>query len=434
MQSPLLKSTLLALGCIALGCDDENEPMAMDASQPALDANLGTPLQPDAGAQGDGAVPAQKTPLVIVSQRETQDESLNYLHVLPDFPADRKLDLRDAIELGTAAVARAGDGAVWVYQPDGAFMQKYLVDAQLGVRPDTRLSFAAYGISGYDPDTVWVSPDRAFLVDESTAQIILWNPRTMTVVSSTPIDPSILTNNGLKVQLQSDAVVSGGRAWIAVNWRDWDTFDHVPGAALAWFDTALDAPTLQIIHEDRCAASVDAPFLDEAGNVYIMGDAALGFDVIASPKMSGKPQCARRVLAGQTQFDPDYFVDVQAATGSPGFHDSHPMGMGKILLNLWAPSLKVADYAKPSPMWYWALQTTFEYMILDTNSKIATPVAGLPRAAAQFSTTLRVDGQNYVQSYRTDNGAVLSRVGTDGNVVEVLELGAGADVQYLGRL
>lgn len=433
MQSPVWKTALLALSCLVLGCDDENEPMAMDASQPPLDSSLGTSPPPDAGA-ADSSVSTPKTPLVIISQRETQDEALNYLHVLSDFPADRKLDLRSAIELGSGAVARAGDGAIWVYQPDGAVMQKYTVDAQLTVRPDTKISFAGYGVSGYDPDTVWVSPERAFLVDESSAQIILWNPRTMTIVRTTPIDPSILMKNGLKVQLQQDAVVSGGRAWIAVNWRNWDTYDHVPGAALAWFDTALDAPTLNVIHEDRCAASIDAPFLDEAGNVYIMGDAALGFDVIANPKKSAQPQCARRVLAGQTQFDPSFFVDIQAATGSPGFRDSHPMGMDKVLFNLWAPSLKVADYAKASPSWYWELQPTFEYVILDMNSKVTTPVTGLPRAAAQFSTTLRVDGRNYVQSYRSDNGAVVSYVATDGSIVEVLDLGMGADIQYLGRL
>jgi hypothetical protein len=206
------------------------------------------------------------------------------------------------------------------------------------------------------------------------------------------------------------------------------------GAALVWFDAALDAPTLQFIHEDRCAASIAAPFVDEAGNVYVIGDGALGFDVIASPKKSALPQCVRRVLAGETQFDSSFFVDLQAATGSPGFRDSHAMGMGKILLNLWAPSLRVADYAMASPDWYWKLNPTFEYVIVDSHSKVATPVSGLPRAAAQFSTTLRVDGRNYVQSYRSDNGAVISHVATDGSVAEVLELGAGTDIQYVGRL
>lgn len=429
MKNPSLKTALLACVWLSLGCDEESEPYTLDASAPLLDANRGA--EPAAADGGDAPRP---TPLVIVSEREGPDEALQYLHVLPDFPADRKLDLRSAVELGASVSTHAGDGAIWVYQPEGATVQKYLVDAQLTVRADVKISFAAYGVSGYDPDTVWVSPERAFLVDEASGQIILWNPRAMTIVRSTPMDPSVLTKSGLKLQLQQDAVVAGGRAWMSANWRDWDTYDHVPGAALAWFDTALDAPTLQFIHEDRCAASVDAPFVDEAGNVYVVGDGALGFDVLASPKKSARPQCVRRVLAGQTQFDPDFFVDVQAATGSPGFRDSHPMGMGKILLNLWAPGLRVADYAMASPDWYWELNSTFEYVILDIQSKAAWPVRGLPRAAAQFSTTLRVDGRNYVQSYRSDNGAVVSHVATDGSVIEVLELGAGMDIQYLGRL
>lgn len=429
MKISAIKTASLALAWLALGCEEDAEPQAMDASAPLLDANLGS-QPPDADS---GSAPP-RSPLVIVSEREGPDESLQYLHVLPDFPADRRLDVRNAVELGASVLTRAGDGAIWVYQPEGAVMQKYVVDAQLTIRADVKISFAAHGVSGYAPDTVWVSPERAFLVDEASGQIILWNPRAMTIVRSTPMDPTFLQKNGLKLQLQQDAVVAGGRAWMSANWRDWDTYDHVPGAALAWFDTALDAPTLQFIHEDRCAASIDAPFVDEAGNVYVIGDGALGFDVIASPKKSALPQCVRRVLAGQTQFDPDFFLDVQAASGSPGFRDSHPMGMGKILLNLWAPSVRVADYAMASPDWYWELNPTFEYVIVDANSKVATPVSGLPRAAAQFSTTLRVDGRNYVQSYRADNGAVVSQVGIDGRVVEVLELGAGTDIQYLGRL
>jgi len=64
----------------------------------------------------------------------------------------------------------------------------------------------------------------------------------------------------------------------------------------------------------------------------------------------------------------------------------------------------------------------------------STPVTGIPRAAVQWSITLRVDGGTYVQTYRDDNGSDLFRVELDGSVVPVLANGAGTDVQYLGHV
>lgn len=435
-----VQAFLLAFAFAAAGCaDDANDVMDAAGAGPVGSIDGGaTPSIDAANSSPDTTVvappPSTKGPLVLITERESPEDSLQYLHVISDWPGDGKLDYTKAVELGSYVTARVSDGAIFVFQPDGATMQKYSVDANLNVKAEQKIGFASYGV-GQSSGTVWGTPERAFLVDEESGQIVRWNPRTMEINGSTPIPSEVLVKNGIRAQLQQFAVVSNGRAFITASWRDWDRNDYVPGAALVYFDIASDAPELKLIHEDRCASSVAEPSVDEAGNVYVVGDGALGFDNLANTSKKSLPQCLRRVLAGKTEFDPDFFVDIAQVTGSPGFFNAFPMESGKLLVNAWAPEIKVADVADPlSPDWYWELQPYFEYTLVDLATRTSTRVSALPRAAVQWSLTLKVDGTNYVQTYRQDNGSNVFRVDPTGVVTEVLVQPAGADLQNVVRL
>lgn len=71
---------------------------------------------------------------------------------------------------------------------------------------------------------------------------------------------------------------------------------------------------------------------------------------------------------------------------------------------------------------------------MQSQSSGARGASELERAAVQWSSTLRVDGDTYVQSYRDDKGSDLQRVEVDGKVTRVLSNGPSADVQCLGRV
>lgn len=424
----------LALGLSALSvaaCDDSTPTSDADAGdEPGADASV----EPDA----DGGEPEPaKGPLVIVTEREGPEGPMKYLHVVEDWPRNGKLDESDAIELGAEVVAHAQDSAVFVYEYEGSVMQKYEVGEDLTVKRGAKISFAHLGITGYDPDLIWAAPDRAYLVDEATGQVVTWNPRKMSIGGSKPIAESVLKNEGINAQLQERGVVSGGRAFLSVNWHNWDTYDFVTGVALAYFDAESDSPETKLLHDSdgRCVPSVASPFVDAEGNVYVMGDGALGFQVMASPKKSSLPQCVMRVKKGETEFDPDFYVDVQAATGSPAFRSAYFMPGNKLLVNLWAPDVKPEDVVDTSSSgWYWELPPYFEWAIVDLEKGTAQKVDDLPRGAAQFSGELKVDDINYVQIYDEAKSATIYRVDPDGTVTEVLEPGTAADVQYLGRL
>lgn len=389
----------------------------------------------DPGTDGKEPIEPVADPLVVVTEVEGPDAALQYLHVLADWPEDQALDYASAIELGEFPYVRAGDGAVFVYRAADSSLEKYVVDDQLTVSSAARISFAAHGITGWSAEIIWSTPDRAFLVDEASMQIVEFDPSAMEILAAHAVDASIATRDGLPVQFQQ-GIATGGRAFTAVNWRDWYTLDFVDAAALGFFDTAAPAAGMTVIEDDRCAPSVGLnPFVDEEGYVYLVGDAALGFDALAGPNPPTGPQCVLRVAPGADTFDPDFFVDLNAATGSPGFYTAHPMAGRKLLVNTWSPDVDLAEVADPAdPSWYWNFPPYFEYAIVDLETGTSERVADLPVAAVQFSVTLRVDDQNYVQLYDQDGGADVYRVDPDGTVTQVLGSEPGTDVQYLGRL
>lgn len=389
-----------------------------------------TPPGEGSGAGGGAAVDAGH--LVVVTERESPEASLQYLHLLRDWPANAEVDYGGAIELGEFVNVHAMGDAVFVHQPDDATVRRLVVNADGAVSDDQTISFAAYGVMGSSGDMVYVSPELAYFVDEAAAQIVTWNPGTLEVLGSVAIADDVLFRGGLPAQLSRGPAL-GGQGFVAASWRDWDTLEYHDAAALGVFDANALQPELSIVEDGRCASTVTTPFDGGDGFVYLVSDAALGFDALANPTRTQKALCVLRLRPGSAEFDPGFFVDLRAALGSPGFYSAHPMEGGKLLVNTWAPDVSLDGVATPNdPSWYWDYPPYFEYAIVDLATGTSVPVAGIPRAAVQWSLTLRVKGGTYVQTYRDDTGSDLHRVEPDGSVVRVLVNRQGTDVQYLG--
>src|ERR1043165_6984846 len=91
-------SVVAALGLLAglSGCGSDDN---------GTDSNANPATGSDGGASTPGTGSATKDPLVIVAERKSMETPLHYLHVLPDWPADGKLDFGTAVELGDPGVA-----------------------------------------------------------------------------------------------------------------------------------------------------------------------------------------------------------------------------------------------------------------------------------------------------------------------------------------
>jgi hypothetical protein len=382
-----------------------------------------------------GTEPPAEPRIVLVTERESPESALQYLHVLDAWPESGTLDYSRAIELPEGPVVAVHHGAVYVHQPQDSRVRRLTVGSDGLLEEDVVMSFETYGINSFDAEMIYAD-DRAYLVDEATGQIITWDPETMTITSSTTIDPEILERDGLPVQFQR-GLVTGGRAFSAVNWRNWDTLEYHPAAAMGIFDATAAQPTVQVVQDARCAPSVGIEaFVGEDDNVYLVSDAALGFDSMANPTRADQPLCVLRMRPGASEFDPNFMVDLRQVTGSSGIVAAHPMRGNRLLVNLWATDVDAATVASDDPSWWWDAQAEpyFDYQIVDLETASSVPVPGLPRAAVQFGRTLRLGEVNYVQLYRDDNGSALNRVDPDGTVAEVLRNPAGTDIQFLSEL
>lgn len=395
-----------------------------------------TPGTPGAGADGGagGSRPSDESRLIVVTERESPEVSLQYLHVMDDWPADGELSYQNAVELGEFVNVHAMGNAVFVHQPEDATVRKLVVEPDGSIGTDVTISFAGYGVTGFSGDMIYASPARAFLLDEASGLMVAWNPESMEITGSVDLPEEALARGGLAAQI-SRGIAVDGEAFVGASWRDWDTLSYYDVTAVGTFDATAAEPQLRIIEDDRCASTVTPPFVGTDGYVYVVSDAALGFDAIANPTRTEKALCVLRIAPGTGEFDADYLVDLREVLGSPGFYAAHPMKDGKLLVNLWAPDVNVDSVADPKDSgWYWAYPPYFEYAIVDLAEGTSTPVTDIPRASVQWSITLRENDNTYVQTYRDDTGSDVHRVDPDGTVTHVLSNPASADVQYLARI
>ena len=408
------------------------------ASMLAIVAGL-TSCSDDADKPGTGEESAMRQvsttgPLVIVTEREGPEGATHYLHVVRDWPSSGRLDDGEAIELGTPGVTNSAYGAIYFYHAEAGEIVKYAVDDKLNVTQSDVMSFSHYGVSGFDPEPIWVSNALAFMVDEKSAQVVRWNPSTMRIDSATPFDTQVRERDGLKLQLQL-GIAANGRLFTTANWRNWDTNKVFAGAALGVFEQKDTAGGPKIIDDERCAASVAVGPWRAGDYIYLVGDGAQGFDMVANPNKSPNPQCVVRLRPDADEFEEDYFIDLHEVTGSPAIYMAYPMADDKLLVNMWSPDEDVNKHADPkAPGWYWEINPYFVYAIVDLKAKTSSILEDLPPAGIQSQKTLILDGHNYVQRFREDRGSTLYRVDTDGTVTQILDNPSGTDVQYLGRL
>ena len=404
---------------------------------------LGLPGCSDEGDKAEADKPDDRTaedkkeahPLVVLTEREATGKAFHYLHVLEDWPESGELDYDKALELGPPGVMKIDSGKIYFYHAEKGEIEKYSVDDALEVKSEARLSFLAYGIKEFDPEPIWASKDLAFMVDEKTAQVASFNPTTMKIKEVTPVNPDVLERDGLKVQFQL-GLASGKRLFTSVNWRSWETNKVYTATVLGVFDQEDPANGPDLIEDKRCAASVAVgPFLDDK-YVYAVGDGVNGFDIIANPMASNRPQCVVRMPVDGDAFDEDYFIDIQEVTKSPAIYMAYPMAGHKLLVCMWNPDVELSVAKKDATKadWFWEGPPYYQYAIIDLETKAVKKVDGLPEAAARGQKVLIVDDHNYVQTFREDKGTDLYRVDPDGKVEKVLESPSSTNVQFIGRL
>jgi hypothetical protein len=281
----------------AWGCGDEAQVIGLD---------------PNAGGGGPGA---SDEPLYAIEGTSFGAEGeTSYVALVPSLGAGTSIDYSRVLEVpgGASVFGRSGGRFFGLGKGQEPTITRFDVGAD-GVPVEAgTLSLLAYGISNtwFDPGLVPILSDtKAYVIDSSQMQVIVWDPSTMTVTGSFPLDGVALADH--RTLFEPDPTLRDGQLLVvALHNRE-----DVTASVSTLFVLDLEADRLErVARDERCGGLWDS-VLDSRGDLYLatgVWDAAQNRTLGAT--VSGAP-CLLRVNAGQTEFDPGYFVELSTLAG-----------------------------------------------------------------------------------------------------------------------
>lgn len=379
----------------------------------------------------------QDSAIVVLTRACTPDSCSHYLNLLSELPEDGVVDRSEALEFGDAQ-GSVFNNAVYVFGFENQRVQRFSLNEEGELEPGPRLSFQGLGLTIVAGIlNAWASPERAFLVDPVSGQIVTWNPTEMSIATTTAIPDSFLSRDGRAVDFTWPNVI-GSHVYYNANWYDWETHQSSAGTALLTFDATADTPEPALIEDERCAASSTvAPFSGSGDLAYAIGDGMGGEMTVLGP---GEPnQCALRAISGGRTFESGYRLDISTAPDVVAFSVGWPLpGTSSMVAKVWTPE-RAPELPLEDPDRFFNTNE-FSWVIVDMATGEMRPVAGIPEGGWGNLTPLELDGVRYVQTYppKAESDAYpeafLYAVHEDGSSTLALRGGSSGDFEMLGRL
>lgn len=405
---------ILALGLPACGGSDGKTPPTPDGGMTSTEPTNSAVLYAERIFQPDGS-------------------RLYYLQALagvPTAPVDRSKELEFS-----SADPEVYNHRVYVRDRTSNTITRYKVNADLSLAVDGDvLSLAGTGLGTGRYDSAYIAPDRAYVMDSGAWRLIGWNPTTMKLTGE--IISIDYMKKGDLLGAISPAVQVGSRVMAAVSWEDTDTevadptrLTIYPGSGLMVIDPAASGPPAFI--EDPRIGGAYRVTADANGDAFLTGITS-GLIELAGTTTTGAAMPGSGILrlpAGASQFDPSYFVDVQAITGTKAVGAIHRISDTALLAQIYDP-------AAPAPTTTDDLGTAqYVYVLIDTTDKTSTPVANLTKGVVSNSGNHVVDGTLYIQS------SIITRTSYETTAYAVASAGvqtaftvSGGDLWHLERV
>jgi hypothetical protein len=390
----LIVPLLTSLSLVLPACGDETLDDQTAPAQSSFDSTQAVP------ADAEGAV-------MVAVNVLTADESTLYVGAYPDLPQG-DLDTSQMLEAGTGSGAAAFNGFVYVWDGESGRYTRYSVDDSLALIEGPAISFAGLGVTG-PVMTSFVSPTRAYSLTTENMQIVAWDPTEMVILGS--ISAAALEDpDYVRVEYGEPAVFGEYVTW-PILWSDYDNlrFKAAQGVAFAKIDTLEPAI---VASDSRCGAGWSL-FTDPVGDLYVTGNAYFGFAQFYGEAAPTFPSdCLLRIKAGTTDFDPDFNLDLDLATGSPAVYHTWHVSNHTLLAATWDSTLDPATLASSDDFWNAPLLRQF----VDIDTGTARPVVGMPQSAVWSTVNYRLDGTLYVP----ESDGTLNPDGSPGPVISTL--------------
>jgi hypothetical protein len=347
----------------------------------------------------------------------TADGRVNYVSLVDDV-MDGEIDPSNAIEVSGYSRFFAQQDAGYFIIGDGEDLSftRYNVseDGKTIVEGD-KFSFVNKGVTSLQKRNVFLSDTKAYYIDNTQGQIIIWNPEEMIITGSFDL-PTEFANGyqGFTTELgYGNYLLNGNKLNIPVGWINFDNNTHLDKTGLAVIDVENDV-VLSYSEDTRCALAVEAAFTPN-GDAYYGVSERYHFSTAARTKEDCG--CILKVASGSTTFDQDYdpyFMNqIEGEQVGIGLTNSFQLNHGyvKVLdtdVLAWSPDVEGINY-------YGLAWETYEINLLENTilGKVDRPL--VPSYSENifkfdedsYGTIKVIDNENYkVVKYATDGSYI----------------------------
>lgn len=344
---------------------------------PAAQPNLPEPNVPPGTTTG--------SLYVLHSTIDTADTRTGYLVTTSSIEADVSLEVTDGVEV-------PGGGYLYA-PPDGAFFlmggseqptfTRYELSSSGDLEERGAVSFASLGVQSTHRHVIFHSPEKAYFLDESQLQVIAFNPKTMELLRAIAVPgfrcAEVETSFGTPVRRDDGYYFPRGC---------WDLDVTSTGTSLVHLDPATDE--LTVTHDARCMG-MQIGFMADTGDAYWFSDHDASVEWTYQ-RRSAPHDCALRLRAGETTFDPEWELDLTTRTGGVSAVAAVPAGGGKI----WMKVFDSAAFTGTIPVEEidWGLQV-WRWGLLDVEATGPIQLNPVARLVVSYGYPIEVDGRSF---------------------------------------
>lgn len=368
----------------------------------ALTGALSGACSSDASTAEEKPDQSTQSAIVLAAGVVTPDDFMTYVRVFPEVPSGN-VKLTKFREFGNANVY-VNAGHVYVEQ-DGV-MQRFDVDAKLELVDGPKFSWTDFGITTSNASyTVFVSSTRAYTFAPELGVIVVWDPesmeRTGAIELEYPERPS-----GMETWANDGYLVGDKVIWNVFS-GNFDTVEAYPAVTLVIADANADTPP-QFVEDSRCLPGGPS-FVADNGDYYVHGAGYFGYFYAYGKPPTGTGTCALRVNAGKAEFDPEYQLDYEQATGSAINTPWIGLGGDQYVTRAWDPSVALPEVADD----FWTTKGP-QPRLVDQAAGTSEPYPDLTDVVDVDGVTRIIDGVSY---FATTDGER-----TPGGSCDVVEL------------
>jgi hypothetical protein len=359
------------------------------------------------GADDRVGVSVPPGPAYIVSTSVSSgDDVQGFLVPVSSIAAGDTFGLDGAIEIPESTVsAPRADGVFYTAAMGEPRITRWQLGEDGRLVEGVSLSFGGLGVSRADVSAeLFYSDEKAYFHDDASRQIVIWNPRAMSIIGTIPLDLDLPDAPALVPWLT--LLVRPDRVFAVASWEedfdaDWSRFgDRV---RIVSIDPATDS-VVESVDEPRCNYLLWA-FSATDGTAYFsplsyyapirsMLGAAAGID-----------NCSLRIVPPATTFDAGYSVDLDALAGGRPTGSLFLVNDQVAFIRVWHSEL-VSLLASDKSNWQDVLnEPGFQWWRWSIGSPAAELIPGQTPAASEATGLYRIGDRKFIPRVNEDYSA-----------------------------